>query len=25
LHMRVERFISDKDGVPASDQSFIRK
>lgn len=25
LHMRVERYISDDSGVPASDQKFIRK
>ncbi|WP_281714684.1 putative quinol monooxygenase [Allobaculum stercoricanis] len=25
LHMDVERYISDEDGVPESDQSFIRK
>lgn len=25
LHMRVERYISDKNGVPKSDQKFIRK
>lgn len=25
LHMRVERYISDKNGVPSSDQKFIRK
>ena len=25
LHMRVERFISDEEGVPDKDQAFIRK
>src|SRR5699024_60792 len=25
LHMRVERYISDKNGVPNSDKKFIRK
>lgn len=25
LHMRVERFVSDKDGVPASDEKFIKR
>ena len=25
LHMKVERFLSDDDGVPASDEGFIRK
>ena len=25
LHMRVERYISDKNGIPSSDQKFIRK
>jgi len=25
LHMRVERYVSDKDGVPDSDKSFIRE
>lgn len=25
LHMRVERYLSDKNGVPSSDQKFIRK
>lgn len=25
LHMRVEHYISDKNGVPSSDQKFIRK
>ncbi|MBD5147154.1 MAG: antibiotic biosynthesis monooxygenase [Ruminococcus sp.] len=25
LHMRVERFVSDKDGVPDSDQKFIKR
>lgn len=25
LHMRVERFVSDADGVPASDHQFIRR
>ena len=25
LHMDIERYISDEDGVPESDQSFIRK
>lgn len=25
LHMRVERFVSDKDGVPDTDEKFIRK
>ncbi len=25
LHMRVERYLSDDDGVPAKDNSFIRK
>ncbi len=25
LHMRVERFLSDETGVPASDKEFIRK
>lgn len=25
LHMRVERFISDEEGVPDKDQEFIRK
>ena len=25
LHMRVERFISDENGVPDKDQAFIRK
>ena len=25
LHMRVERYISDENGMPASDQKFIRK
>ena len=24
LHMRVERYVSDKDGVPESDKGFIR-
>ena len=24
LHMRVERFVSDKDGVPDSDKKFIK-
>lgn len=25
LHMRAERFVSEKSGVPAGDQSFLRK
>lgn len=25
LHMKVERFASDVEGVPESDQSFLRK
>lgn len=25
LHMRVERYISDTDGVPAGDEKFIRQ
>lgn len=25
LHMRVERFVSDKDGVPDSDEKFIKR
>lgn len=25
LHMTVERFVSDQDGVPESDKGFIRK
>lgn len=25
LHMRVERFVDDKDGIPEHDQKFIRK
>lgn len=25
LHMKVERFISDEDGIPNQDQKFIRK
>ena len=25
LHMRVERYVSDEDGVPEKDQKFIRK
>ena len=25
LHMRAERFVSDEEGVPASDQKFLRK
>ena len=25
LHMRVERYVSDEDGVPEKDQAFIRK
>ena len=25
LHMRVERYISDKNGMPDTDQKFIRK
>ena len=25
LHMRVERYISDTEGIPASDEAFIRK
>ena len=25
LHMRVERLISDEEGVPDKDQAFIRK
>ena len=25
LHMRVERYVSDEQGVPLEDQSFIRK
>lgn len=25
LHMRVERYLSDENGVPNSDQKFIRK
>ncbi|MDE6668006.1 MAG: antibiotic biosynthesis monooxygenase [Clostridia bacterium] len=25
LHMKVERYLSDEDGVPASDKKFIRK
>ena len=25
LHMRVERYISDENGIPSSDQKFIRK
>lgn len=24
LHMKVERYVSDEDGVPESDQAFIR-
>ncbi len=25
LHMRVERYVSDAEGVPQKDQDFIRK
>lgn len=25
LHMRVERYVSDEDGVPAADQAFIKE
>lgn len=25
LHMKVERYISDEEGIPEGDQSFIRK
>lgn len=25
LHMRVERYVSDDQGIPANDQKFIRK
>lgn len=25
LHMKVERYVSDEQGVPSSDQNFIRK
>lgn len=25
LHMRVERFVSDKDGIPERDSEFIKK
>lgn len=25
LHMRVERYVSDENGIPSSDQKFIRK
>ena len=25
LHMKVERYVSDEGGIPASDNSFIRK
>lgn len=25
LHMKVERYVSDEQGVPLEDQSFIRK
>lgn len=25
LHMKVERYISDEDGVPAADKTFIRE
>lgn len=25
LHMRVERYVSDEEGVPKKDQAFIRK
>ena len=25
LHMKVERYISDEDGVPAADQAFIKE
>lgn len=25
LHMKVERYVSDEDGVPESDQAFIRQ
>lgn len=25
LHMRVERYISDEEGVPSSDEKYIRK
>lgn len=25
LHMRVERYISDENGMPDTDQKFIRK
>ena len=25
LHMKVERYVSDEDGVPAKDEEFIRK
>lgn len=25
LHMRVERYVSDEDGVPMKDQAYIRK
>ncbi len=25
LHMKVERYISDEDGIPATDKAFIKK
>ena len=25
LHMRVERYVSDDAGIPATDEAFIRK
>ncbi len=25
LHMKVERYLSDESGIPASDEAFIRK
>ena len=25
LHMRVERYVSDSDGIPAQDEEYIRK
>lgn len=25
LHMKIERFISDENGIPASDEGYIRK
>ena len=25
LHMKVERYVSDEQGIPLEDQSFIRK